>query len=151
MNRIAYIIFFILTLCQSAMQAEDTFTARLSMYAAHSALASGHWVKVKISKSGVYKITYAELEKMGFGNPAKIHVYGYGAEGLSQNLNAETYTDDIPEVNVYSGSDFILFYGQGPVKWSLNSNWTSGHSCFPYTFTKNPYSNYGYYCCNYGH
>jgi hypothetical protein len=134
-----------LTLCQSAMQAEDTFTARLSMYAAHSALASGHWVKVKISKSGVYKITYAELEKMGFGNPAKVHVYGYGAEGLSQNLNAETYTDDIPEVNVYSGSDFILFYGQGPVKWSLNSNWTSGHSCFPYTFTKNPYSNYGYY------
>ena len=49
--------------------------------------------------------------KNGVQQSCKVHVYGYGAEGLSQNLNAETYTDDIPEVNVF-GIRFHSFYGR---------------------------------------
>ena len=42
-----------------------------SKYASNSVLATGTWKKVRIEKNGVYKITYAELLKMGFNDPMK--------------------------------------------------------------------------------
>jgi len=49
-----------------------------SRYASKSVLSEGRWVKVSVDKTGIYKLTYAELRKMGFSNPDKVSVHGYG-------------------------------------------------------------------------
>ena len=43
-----------------------------------SVLSSGRFVKIRVSDSGVYRITSAELRGMGFSNPDKVRLYGYG-------------------------------------------------------------------------
>lgn len=102
----------------------------------NSVLSSGRFVKIRISDSGVYGITYAELRKMGFASPDKVRLYGYGGNLLSQKF-AEHPADDLPEVPVYRGGDRILFYGLGPVSWKRVSD--------EYIRVRNFYSDYGYY------
>ena len=43
-----------------------------------SLLASGRWTKISVRNTGVFKITNAELKKMGFSIPEKVRVFGYG-------------------------------------------------------------------------
>lgn len=47
-------------------------------YAAGSVLAQGRWVKIGITEDGVYRLTYADLQKMGFGDASRVKLYGYG-------------------------------------------------------------------------
>lgn len=42
----------------------------------NSVLSSGRFVKIRVSDTGVYRITQAELRKMGFSNPDKVRIYG---------------------------------------------------------------------------
>ncbi len=107
-------------------------------YASNSLLASGKWVKIRVDDSGIYKLTYADLRSMGFSDPAKVAVYGYGGGLLSEDF-ATTYTDDVPEVPLWRGGDYILFYACGPVTWSYDGETQS------FVHTRNPYSDYGYY------
>ena len=44
----------------------------------NSVLSSGRFVKIRVSDTGVYRITQADLRKMGFSNPDKVRLYGYG-------------------------------------------------------------------------
>lgn len=53
-------------------------------YAASSALAEGRWVRISVEKNGIYKLTYAELRSMGFEDPAKVSVHGYGGWPLAE-------------------------------------------------------------------
>jgi hypothetical protein len=131
MNR----IFFVLLLCFI------TFVARAdgSRYASQSVLSEGRWVKIHVSKDGIYKLTYADLRKMGFSDPAKVSVHGYGGWIMDEDFSKNTYIDDVPAVAVWRGSDYILFYGKGPVKWSYDSV----NSRFVHE--NNPYSLHGYY------
>jgi hypothetical protein len=66
-------------------------------YAQNSLLASGRWVKISVPSEGVYKITAAELAKMGFKNPDKVRLYGYGGEILPET-NIHLLPDDLCEV-----------------------------------------------------
>ena len=108
-----------------------------TLYADSSALHSGTWVKVKITETGIYKITADELKKMGFSDINKVSVHGYGGWPLSEDFTT-TYIDDVPACAIYKGTDYILFYGHGPIKWEYNS--TNG-----FVHTNNPYSTSGYY------
>lgn len=110
-----------------------------SRYASKSALAEGRWVKVRVDKTGIYKLTYAELRKMGFSDPTKVSVHGYGGWILDEDFSKPTYIDDLPAVAIFRGNDYILFYGKGPVKWSYN------RATAQFTHENNPYSMYGYY------
>jgi hypothetical protein len=74
---------------------------------------------------------------MGFSNLDKVAVYGYGGWPLDEDFST-TYIDDVPEVAVWRGADYLLFYGKGPRKWEYSSDKSFIH-------TNNPYSNYGYY------
>ena len=65
-----------------------------------SVLSSGRFVKIRVSDSGVYRITSAELRGMGFSNPDKVRLYGYGGYLLS-NRFSEHPADDLPEVPLY--------------------------------------------------
>ena len=116
----------------------------------NSVLAEGDWFKVKIDKSGIYKISYQELQEMGFdvsANPRKIAVFGNGGGILPEVNNAFRYDDLIQNPIMVIGegdgkfdpNDYILFYGEGPVVWNYNP--TSSN----FNFQTNYYDDYSYY------
>ena len=82
----------------------------------NSVLSSGRFVKIRVSDTGVYRITQAELRKMGFSNPDKVRLYGYGGYLLSEKFS-EHPADDLPEVPLYRGGDGVLFYARGTLHW----------------------------------
>lgn len=109
-----------------------------SRYASNSVLAGGNWKKIKIEKTGIYKITYDELRKMGFPDPMKVSVHGYGGWPIDEDFT-KPYTDDLPAVAVWRGESYLLFYGKGCCKWEYNEPEKR------FVHTNNPYSKYGYY------
>lgn len=66
-HHIRSIMAFLAIFC-ICIQASALSTSR---YATNSKLASGHWVKVKVDKNGIYELTYDELNDMGFSSPQK--------------------------------------------------------------------------------
>ena len=49
----------------------------LSFYSDTSRLATGHWVKVAVSESGIYQITSSDASKWGFSDLSRVRVFGY--------------------------------------------------------------------------
>lgn len=113
--------------------------ADAGLYARSSALAEGRWVKIRVPDDGIYKLTYAELRAMGFADPAKVSVHGYGGWIHDEDFSLNTYIDDVPATAIYRGADYILFYGRGPVKWNYN------RSSKAFVHENNPYAMHGYY------
>lgn len=116
----------------------------------HSVLATGSWFKIRISKSGIYKLTYSDLQKMGFpvnGNSANIALFGNGGGVLPEKNDAPRpsgLTENPIEVvdggdGKMNPGDYILFYGKGPIVWDYNPS--TGH----FAHQDNYYSNYAYY------
>lgn len=115
-------------------------------FAPASVLTQGKFVKIRIANSGVYRLTFEDLNSMGI-NPANVKIFGYGGAILNQSFLADKI-DDLPEVaifmnkgtdGVFNSGDYILFYGQGINKWA----WDNTRSMF--THVINHYSKYGYY------
>lgn len=128
-----FLLLLISLCCLTSVWAND------SRYAAQSVLSSGKWVKIKVEQTGIYKITYNDLKKMGFSDPSKVSVHGYGGWPLDEDFSiSSNYIDDVPSVAVYRGTDYLLFYGKGPVKWEFDNEST-------FTHTNNPYATYGCY------
>lgn len=111
-----------------------------SQYANKSVLAEGKWVKIRVSETGIYKLTDAELRKMGFADPSKVSVHGYGGAPLSEDFSA-SYIDDLPATAIWRGEGYLLFYAQGATQWSQVKS--DGQTTFEHV--NNPYSIYGYY------
>jgi len=116
-----------------------------SRYASESVLSKGKWVQLKVTENAVYKLTYEDIRKMGFGDPAKVKIYGYGGWILDQDFT-KPYIDDLPEVpvwlnkgsdGVFNSGDYLLFYGRGVRKWTLGST--------IFVHENNPYSTYASY------
>lgn len=109
-------------------------------YAANSVLASGAWYKISVETSGLYKLTYSDIKKMGVGDPAGVRVYGYGGALIDEDLaKALPRYDDLPEVAIYmekgadgvfSEGDYILFYAQGVI----NDNISKDQPLHSYTY-----------------
>ncbi len=96
----------------------------------NSLLSSGNWVKVRVDKSGVYKITYSELVSYGLSNLQNVSVWGHGGKKLPF-LNNQPSPDDLLQIPAYieKGSDaifnqgdYILFYAEGPLTWNYDSS-----------------------------
>lgn len=109
--------------------------AGIHTYSSTSQLASGKWVKIRVSESGVCRMSFSELESAGL-NPSQVRVFGYGGAQLAQDFS-KTKIDDLPQVPVYTGSDYVLFWVQGPISWTYNGT--------RFVHTRNTYSDYGYY------
>lgn len=123
----------------SKASTQDTITA--------SVLSTGRWYRVKINKTGIYKLTYSDISEMGFSDPENVRIYGNGGKMLPA-MNNEPRNHDLIEnaVYMYKGSDnifntgdYILFFGLGPVSWSFNP------STGMYEHTKHLFSNASYY------
>lgn len=109
--------------------------AGIHSYKENSVLNGGKWVKIRVSESGVCRMSFDQLRNAGL-NPSQLRVFGYGGAMLTQDFKKRKI-DDLPQVPVYIGSDYVLFWVQGPISWSFNGS--------NFTHTRNPYSNYGYY------
>ena len=110
--------------------------AAADRYAAHSVLATGRWVKIRVAQSGIYQLTQELVRQAGFSDLSKVKLYGYGG-GLQPELLTADYvaaTDDLQEVATCQVGDHRLFYAVGPVTWDSSDN-----------RIRNPYSAYGYY------
>lgn len=109
-------------------------------YAAHSVLASGQWVKIKVPTSGVYQLTDQLIKEAGFTDLSKVKVYGYGGAAQPEALTGGylTATDDLKEVPTYVSGNRRLFYAVGPVNWASSANTDRLRQ-------RNCYSSYGYY------
>lgn len=118
------------------------------LYAENSVLASGKWYKMSLSSTGIYRISYSELEAMGIPvtsiNPKNIRIYHNGG-GLLPAVNREKRHDDLVEIpifvsgendGVFNQNDYIVFYARGPVVWK-NFNGI-------YKKETNPFSDYSY-------
>ena len=111
--------------------------AGIHSYADNSVLASGKWVKIRVSETGVCRMTFSELQSAGL-TPQQLRVYGYGGAQKPQNFSKPNI-DDLPQVPVYIGENYVLFWVQGPISWEYSAD--KGR----FSHTHNTYSEYGYY------
>jgi hypothetical protein len=95
-------------------------------YASQSVLAEGTWKSIRVSQSGIHRITYSELQSMGFSNLENVSLWGHGGKQLPF-LNNVSSPDDLQQIPIwmekgsdgsFNQGDYILFYAQGPVTWS---------------------------------
>lgn len=107
-------------------------------YTAESRLASGRWVKIAVSQSGMHLLTEQQLRQWGFSDPARVKVYGYGAMRLPDRLDS-SYIDDLPQTpSEYISGRGIVFFGEGPV--------TIGNAATTYLRpVQSPFTTQGYY------
>lgn len=85
-------------------------------YSTESRLAAGHWVKVRIDTTGVYAISYRQLEEWGFDNPGQVGVFGSGAVAAADHIFSINYSDDLAPTAVARQQDRLLFYGEADVR-----------------------------------
>lgn len=109
--------------------------AGIHSYADQSVLAEGKWVKIRVSETGVCRMSFSELQNAGL-NPQQLRVFGYGGAQLAQDFTKKKI-DDLPQVPVFVGSDYVLFYVQANISWTYTGT--------RFAHTRNTYSDYGYY------
>ena len=105
-------------------------------YASSSLLAAGKWVRIAVEENGVHRITDSELKKMGFANPSKVRLYGYGGHILPET-GLESLPDDLVEIPLWRESGYMLFYANGTIKWEYRDG--------RYVHSQNVYSTVGCY------
>ncbi len=99
---------------------------------ASSVLSSGHWWKMGIAKTGIYRITYQDLVDMEMNpasvDPSTIRIFGNGGKMLPES-NESARPDDLREIAIevvdggdgkFDPQDYILFYGTGTEGWDYN-------------------------------
>ena len=122
----------------------STLMASIHTYVDKSVLSDGNFVKISVKESGIHCISYEALNEWGI-EPNNVAILGYGGAMLNEDFT-QHHWDDLPSVafymhkgadSIFNKGDYILFYAQGPIKWSAANNRTWYH-------TQNPYSMLGY-------
>ena len=120
-----------------------------------SVLSSGDWFKIKLNNDGLYKIDADFLNDIGVNiseiDPKKIQIYGNGGAMLPEHNSIFRYHDLIENPIIVVGeedgsfdqNDFIVFYGESPHRWELNSDNYFEH-------VQNIYDNNNYYFLHIG-
>jgi len=111
-----------------------------------SVLAEGKWVKMSFNSSGVYKIDFSLLSKMGFDpnaiDPRNLSIYGNNGGMLPQSNGVERI-NDLEENSIFvlgesdgifNIDDYLLFYVDEVNSYSFNGNTRS------FSVEKNLYS-----------
>ncbi len=121
----------------------------------NSVLSEGNWYKLAVEQTGIYRIDYNDLVSYGIDptqiNPVNIRLYGNGSGMLPEDPDAFRY-DDLQENAIFvfgeedetfDPGDYILFYGEAPTEWALNS--ATGF----FEHQVNLYSDYTFYFLNF--
>ncbi|MDE7426772.1 MAG: hypothetical protein K2M79_03115 [Muribaculaceae bacterium] len=125
-------------LCVALAGAGAFQSAGAAGYATESRLATGNWVRIKVTQQGINAISYDKLREWGFSDPSRVAVYGYGGVMMLDHNMPETLPDDLNQTATLHLNDRILFYGVGAQK-----NATSGYSTAKRTM--NTFDDGGYY------
>jgi hypothetical protein len=101
-----------------------------SFQSTSSVLANGTWYKISVDRTGIFQVTYTDLQQMGIDpasiDPRHIRIYGNGGGMLPESLN-EFRHSDLVENNIlvtgegdgkFDPQDIILFYGESPHEWN---------------------------------
>ncbi len=115
-----------------------------------SILATGQWYKVRVTETGIQRMTRDFLSNLGIDvsdlDPRRIKVYGHGGTSLSL-INGEDQFFDPPELAIrvlgeddgsFDSGDAVLFYGI-----ATDSEYLSDNDSFI-----NPYTNESFYYIN---
>ena len=129
MKRLLYIVWFAL-LTMPMM-------AGIHSYTDTSVLSSGKWVKIRVASTGVCRMSFSQLQQAGL-NPQELRVFGYGGAMLEQSF-LQPKIDDLPQVPVFVGDDYVLFWVQANISWKYSDSEAR------FVHTRNTYSDYGYY------
>ncbi len=89
------------------------------VYAENSILSSGTWKKIRISESGLYKLTFDELESIGIDNPQNVRIFG-NATGWLPMMAGDERPDDLVENDILIEGNSVIFYAQGADRWDYN-------------------------------
>ena len=111
-------------------------------WAEKSVMATGRWVKIRVSAEGIYRLSSTDLKAMGFQDISRVKLYGYGGR-----LQPEAWTfnghnripDDLNEVPLYRRKEDVLFCAEGTVRWTWNTARQQWYH------ENQPYSRYSYY------
>lgn len=136
----------------TGIQSEGTYDP-----AVVSVLKNGSWYKIRLKKSGVFKLEKSFFDQNGIPtnfDPRTLKIYGNGGRMLNENPGDFRYgalqQNAIRVVGEEDGSfdsgDYILFYAQGPHDWNRLSNST----ITTITHRFNQYSDYAYYFITFG-
>lgn len=129
-------------------------------------LSSGNFYKIKVDKSGIFKITTQFLKDLGINpstvNPKNFRIYGNGGIMLpehNQDVKYSALQENAIQVvgendGVWNDGDYALFYAQGPNGYNLYDT-TNGNG-FKRNDTrsdrsnnvKNIYEDFSYYYIN---
>ncbi len=85
----------------------------IKQYANHSVLNTGTWKKIRIKESGIYKITYDQLQNIGINNPENVRIFGNDVGWLPM-IAGEERPDDLIENDVLKEDNAVYFYAKGP-------------------------------------
>lgn len=108
-------------------------------YAPSSKLVSdGRWVKIKVTNTGMHRITADQLRQWGFANPDKVHVYGYSPVELAEDRLSTSQPDDLPQLYSRFIDNSLYFYGENDYRVTMQSAKTS-------TVIRNYYTPYSIY------
>ncbi|MCX6332259.1 MAG: hypothetical protein NTZ82_06445 [Bacteroidetes bacterium] len=94
-------------------------------------ISQGKWVKIAVSKQGMYQITGSQLKAWGFNVPFASHqvqLYNYNTANLvEKNMDKMAVGLFENSIDVQDGNDgqfdqqdHFLFYSQGNVQWQWN-------------------------------
>jgi len=116
----------------------------------NSVLSDGFWYKVKVSQSGIYKLTRSDFSSMGFDvnglDPRTIKIYG-NPGGMVPQDNSENRPVDLIQNAIkvtgqadgsFDNQDAVIFYAEGPDAHSYDED---GYLIYE----KNIYSESNYY------
>ncbi|MDF2553274.1 MAG: hypothetical protein K0R77_2549 [Chryseobacterium sp.] len=130
-------------------------------------LANGGFYKIKVDKSGIFKITAQFLRDIGINpsnvNPKNFRIYGNGGIMLpehNQDIKYSALQENSIQVvgeddGVWNDADYALFYAQGPNGYNLyNMGNGNGFKRRDTRFersenVKNIYEDFAYYYINY--
>lgn len=126
-------------------------------------LSSGGFYKIKVDKSGIFKITAQFLRDNGINpsslNPKNFRIYGNGGIMLpesNQDIRYSALQENAIQVvgeddGVWNDGDYALFYAQGPNAYNIYRNFNGNGFKRTETRTdspnnlKNIYEDYSYY------
>ncbi|MGH2553185.1 MAG: C25 family cysteine peptidase, partial [Chitinophagaceae bacterium] len=145
---------FILIFACFSMSSTEGVSQRT--YSANSLLSTGAWYKLSINDPGIYKIDISLFNSLGINTSGlasnSIRIFGNGGQMLAE-ANAVSRPDDLVENaimvvdggdGIINGSDYILFYANGPDEWVKDSANAS------FSHRKNLYSEKSFYFLNIG-
>jgi flagellar hook assembly protein FlgD len=112
------------------------------IYAPNSILAIGKWAKIGVTQEGIYKLDASQLGALGFSsNPfpsSSLRLYGRDGTMLNEKID-NSYIDDLVEIPIETGPNYLLFYAPGPHQWKYDSVTKR------FNFVKNLYSDTAWY------